>query len=97
MPTAADEGAIGKARRPARQAPDPQAVHRLPDLTPEQSEALRARQKLRNRAMLVVLLSLVALFFALTISRMSQVEDPQSWSRPGAVAPAIPAPTAPSR
>ncbi len=78
---------------------DPQAVTRGPDLTPDQTAALRARQKSRNRAMLAVLLGLVALFFALTISRMSQVSDPQALTRPGALGPAggIPLTTAPSR
>jgi hypothetical protein len=67
---------------------DPQAVRRGPDLTPEQTAALRARQKSRNRVMLALLVGLVALFFALTISRMSQVSDPQALSRPGALGPA---------
>ncbi len=83
--------------KPAPHGVDPQAVHRLPDLTVEQTAALRARQRTRNRAMLVVLLGLVVLFFALTISRMSQVENPQTWSRPGGIAPNAPAQTAPSR
>jgi hypothetical protein len=49
--------------------------------------------------MLIVLVGLVALFFALTISRMSQVNDPQALTRPGALGPAggIPLTTAPSR
>ncbi len=79
----------------SRPAPhDPQAVTRGPDLTPEQTRELRARQKARNRVMLVVLLGLVALFFAITLSRMSQIGDPREWSRPGGLAPV---PTAPSR
>lgn len=78
---------------------DPQAVIRGPDLTAEQTAALRARQKSRNRLMLAVLVGLVVLFFALTISRMSQVNDPQALSRPGALGPAggMPFTTAPSR
>jgi hypothetical protein len=82
-----------------RPASDPQAVRRGPDLTAEQTAALRARQKSRNRAMLAVLLALVALFFALTISRMSQVENPQALSRPGGLSPSggVPFTTAPSR
>lgn len=79
---------------PHGRAPDPQAAIRGPDLTPAQTEELRARQRARNRVMLVVLLGLVALFFAITVSRMSQVQDPREWSRPGGIAPA---PTAPSR
>jgi hypothetical protein len=77
-----------------RLRPDPQAAYRGPDLTRAQTEELRARQRVRNRVMLVVLLGLVALFFAVTISRMSQVQDPREWSRPGGIAPV---PTAPSR
>jgi hypothetical protein len=73
---------------------DPQAVVRGPDLTPAETRMLRARQRLRNRVMLVVLLGLVVLFFAITISRMSQVQDPREWSRPGGIAPVQ---TAPSR
>jgi len=91
MATQQDAGQ-GVAARPGRR--DPQAVTRGPDLTPGQSAELRARQRLRNRATLVVLIGLVALFFAITISRISQVKDPQGWSRPGALAPV---PTAPSR
>ncbi|MCU0987950.1 MAG: hypothetical protein MUC89_24035 [Acetobacteraceae bacterium] len=88
-----------QARRPRPGPADPQAVVRGPDLTVEQTAALRARQKSRNRLMLAVLLGLVVLFFALTISRMSQVSDPQALSRPGALGPAggIPLTTAPSR
>lgn len=88
-----------QARRQRPGAVDPQAVVRGPDLTLEQTAALRARQKSRNRLMLAVLLGLVVLFFALTISRMSQVSDPQALSRPGALGPAggIPSTTAPSR
>jgi hypothetical protein len=82
---------LGAARG---RAEDPQAVVRAPDLTPVQTQELRARQKVRNRVMLVVLLGLVALFFAITISRMSQVQDPREWSRPGGIAPVQ---TAPSR
>jgi hypothetical protein len=37
--------------------------------------------------MFLVLLGLVGLFYALTISRLSEVGDPQQWSRPGAIAP----------
>lgn len=99
MGMASDQGTAGVARRPARPALDPQAVTRGPDLTAEQTAALRARQKSRNRAMLIVLLGLVALFFALTISRMAQVSDPQALTRPGALGPAggMPFTTAPSR
>ncbi|WP_291298356.1 hypothetical protein [Elioraea sp.] len=67
---------------------DPQAARRGPDLTREQTATLRARQKSRNRVMLAVLLGLIVLFFALTISRMSQVSDPQALTRPGALGPA---------
>ncbi len=100
MDMASEQGAAEAVRRPARPAAkDPQAVTRGPDLTAEQTVALRARQKSRNRAMLIVLIGLVALFFALTISRMSQVSDPQALSRPGALGPAggMPSATAPSR
>jgi len=84
----------------ARRGPaDPQAAHRGPDLTPEQTALLRARQKSRNRAMLIALVALVALFFAIAVGRLSQMENPETWSRPGSLAPVPPAPggTAPSR
>jgi hypothetical protein len=78
---------------------DPQAIVRGPDLTADQTAELRARQKSRNRLVLAVLLGLVVLFFALTISRMSQMSDPQAMTRPGALGPAggIPLTTVPSR
>lgn len=66
---------------------DPQAVGDPESLSREQSDALARRRRARNRAMLVVLLGLVALFYALTMSRLSEVGDPQQWSRPGAIAP----------
>lgn len=66
---------------------DPQAVGRPEHLTREQSEAIARRRRARNWAMFVVLLGLVALFYALTMSRLSEVGDPQRWSRPGAIAP----------
>jgi len=66
---------------------DPQAVGRPERLTREQSEAIARRRRARNWAMFVVLLGLVALFYALTMSRLSEVGDPQRWSRPGAIAP----------
>jgi hypothetical protein len=66
---------------------DPQAVGRPEHLTREQSAALARRRRPRNRAMFVVLLALFALFYLLTISRLTEVGDPQQWSRPGAIAP----------
>lgn len=66
---------------------DPQAVGRPESLSREDSEALARRRRARNRALLLVLLGLVALFYALTMSRLSEVGDPQQWSRPGAIAP----------
>ncbi len=66
---------------------DPQAVGVIERLTPEQSAELSRRRRARNRALVAVLLALVALFYALTISRLSEVGDPQKWSRPGAIAP----------
>lgn len=66
---------------------DPQAVGRLEHLTREQSEALARRRRARNRAMFMVLLGLFVLFYLLTVSRLSEVGDPQQWSRPGAIAP----------
>jgi hypothetical protein len=66
---------------------DPQAVGRPESLSREDSEALAKRRRARNRALLLVLLGLVALFYALTMSRLSEVGDPQQWSRPGAIAP----------
>lgn len=66
---------------------DPQAVGRPEHLSREQSDALARRRRGRNRAMLLVLIGLVALFYALTMSRLSEVGDPQQWSRPGAIAP----------
>ena len=97
---AMEQTATQQQARKQRPGPvDPQAVTRGPDLTAEQTAALRARQKSRNRLMLAVLLGLVVLFFALTISRMSQVSDPQALTRPGALGPAggLPFTTAPSR
>lgn len=66
---------------------DPQAVGRPEHLTREQSDVLARRRRTRNRAMLLVLLGLVGLFYLLTMSRLSEVGDPQQWSRPGAIAP----------
>lgn len=66
---------------------DPQAVRSVERLTPAQSAELCRRRRSRNRALMIVLLALVALFYALTISRLSDVGDPQQWSRPGAIAP----------
>lgn len=66
---------------------DPQAVGRPELLSREQSDALARRRRLRNRAMLAVLLGLVTLFYALTMSRLSEGGDPRQWSRPGAIAP----------
>lgn len=66
---------------------DPQAVGRPEHLTREQSDVLARRRRARNRAMLLVLLGLVGLFYLLTMSRLSEVSDPQQWSRPGAIAP----------
>ena len=66
---------------------DPQSVGRPEHLTREQSDALARRRRVRNRAILVVLIGLVGLFYALTMSRLSEVGDPQQWSRPGATAP----------
>jgi hypothetical protein len=83
-----DTTAPQTGRAVPRPGADPQAVRRGPDLTREQTAALRARQKSRNRVMLTLLLGLVVLFFALTISRMSQVSDPQALTRPGALGPA---------
>ncbi|WP_439577635.1 hypothetical protein [Elioraea sp.] len=66
---------------------DPQAVGHPGHLTREQSDALARRRRARNRAMFLVLVGLVALFYALTMSRLSEVGDPQQWSRPGAIVP----------
>lgn len=66
---------------------DPQAVGRPEHLTREQSDALARRRRVRNRAMFMVLLGLFVLFYLLTVSRLSEVGDPQQWSRPGAIAP----------
>lgn len=66
---------------------DPQAVGQPERLTRAQSEALARQRRARNRALFVVLLALVGLFYALTVSRLSEVGDPQRWSRPGAIAP----------
>ena len=66
---------------------DPQAVGQPEALSRAQSDALARRRRARNRAILLVLLGLVALFYALTMSRLSEVDDPQQWSRPGAIAP----------
>jgi len=100
MVMATEQAAAQQQARRQRPGPvDPQAIVRGPDLTADQTAELRARQKSRNRLVLAVLLGLVVLFFALTISRMSQMSDPQAMTRPGALGPAggIPLTTAPSR
>ncbi|TQF78741.1 hypothetical protein FK498_08535 [Elioraea sp. Yellowstone] len=66
---------------------DPQAVGRPESLSRDESDALARRRRARNRALFLVLLGLVALFYALTMSRLSEIGDPQQWSRPGAIAP----------
>lgn len=66
---------------------DPQAVGRPESLSHDESDALARRRRARNRALFLVLLGLVALFYALTMSRLSEIGDPQQWSRPGAIAP----------
>ncbi|MCS6854806.1 MAG: hypothetical protein NZ523_08660 [Elioraea sp.] len=66
---------------------DPQAVEIVGRLTRAQTEELVRRRRVRNRALALVLFGLVALFFALSASRLADVGDPQKWSRPGAIAP----------
>ncbi len=66
---------------------DPQAVEIVAHLTRGQSEDLARKRRMRNRALGLVLVGLVALFFALSVSRLADVGDPQKWSRPGAIAP----------
>ncbi len=66
---------------------DPQAVEIVAHLTRAQSEDLARRRRVRNRALGLVLVGLVALFFVLSVSRLADVGDPQKWSRPGAIAP----------
>ncbi|WP_297857310.1 hypothetical protein [Elioraea sp.] len=66
---------------------DPQAVGRPESLSRDESDALARRRRARNRALFLVLLGLVGLFYALTMSRLSEIGDPQQWSRPGAIAP----------
>ena len=44
-------------------------------MTPEEQKQIQARQKSRNRALGFVLVSLVVLFFALTIVRFPDAEE----------------------
>ncbi|WP_172799832.1 hypothetical protein [Croceicoccus bisphenolivorans] len=44
-------------------------------MTPEEQERLKASQKSRNKALGLVLVALVVLFFALTIVRFPDAED----------------------
>lgn len=72
---------------PRAEEHDPQAVEVVARLSRAQSQELARRRRMRNRALGLVLLGLVALFFALSVSRLADVGDPQKWSRPGAIAP----------
>ncbi len=43
-----------------------------PSLSREESDALARRRRLRNRALLIALLALAALFYAITVAKMAR-------------------------